>query len=38
LPARPRPLPPRLTAEEAAAHAAFVESLGEGAIWLARQA
>jgi DNA polymerase III subunit epsilon len=37
LPARPRPLPPRLTAEEAAAHAAFVESLGEGAIWLARQ-
>jgi DNA polymerase III subunit epsilon len=37
LPARPRPLPPRLNAEEAAAHAAFVESLGEGAIWLARQ-
>lgn len=38
LPPRPRPLPPRLTAEEAAAHAAFVESLGDGAIWRARPA
>src|SRR5262249_54915381 len=28
---RPAPLPPRLTA--AAAHRAFVETLGEGAIW-----
>jgi DNA polymerase III subunit epsilon len=36
LPARPRPLPSRLTAQEAAAHAAFVETLGEGAIWRAR--
>jgi len=36
-PARPRPLPPRLTPEEAAAHAAFVDSLGAGAIWHARQ-
>ncbi len=31
--ARPRPLPPRLTEEEAAAHAAFVASLGDGALW-----
>jgi len=31
--ARPAPLPSRLTAEEAAAHAAFIDSLGEGAIW-----
>ncbi len=30
---RPRPLPPRLTDAEAAAHAAFVETLGDGAIW-----
>jgi len=32
---RPRlePLPSRLTEEEAAAHAAFVETLGDGAIW-----
>lgn len=30
---RPRPLPPRLTEAEAAAHAAFVEALGDGAIW-----
>ena len=34
--ARPRPaaLPPRLTDEEGAAHAAFVEGLGAGALWL----
>lgn len=30
---RPNPLPPRLTADEAAAHAAFVGGLGEKAIW-----
>lgn len=35
---RPRaePLPPRLTAEEEAAHLAFVAKLGDGAIWLKR--
>ncbi len=35
---RPRPaaLPPRLTEEEAAAHAAFVTALGDGAFWLKR--
>lgn len=35
---RPRsePLPPRLTEEEAAAHAAFVAKLGDGALWLKR--
>lgn len=34
--ARPRPLPlaPRLTAEEAQAHATFVAALGEKALWL----
>lgn len=32
--ARARPLPPRLTAEEAAAHAEFVAGLGETAVWL----
>ena len=32
-PPRPRPLPPRLTAAEAAAHAAFVAELGEQALW-----
>ena len=32
-PPRPRPLAPRLTDDEAAAHAAFVEELGDGAIW-----
>ncbi len=32
-PQRPTPLPPRLTIEEAAAHAAFVETIGEAAIW-----
>jgi len=31
--ARPAPLPTRLTNEEAAAHASFVEGLGDGAIW-----
>jgi DNA polymerase III subunit epsilon len=31
---RPAPLPPRLTAEEEAAHAAFVETLGPDAVWL----
>lgn len=30
---RPEPLPPRLTREEAAAHAAFVEAIGDGALW-----
>lgn len=30
---RPAPLPPRLTPEEAAAHAVFVDGLGDGAIW-----
>ena len=31
--ARPRPLPPRLTGEERAAHDAFVARLGEAALW-----
>ena len=30
---RPAALPPRLTREDAAAHAAFVDTLGEKAIW-----
>lgn len=30
---RPRPLPPRLSPEEEAAHAAFVEKLGDAALW-----
>ena len=30
---RPGALPPRITAEEAAAHEAFVETLGDGALW-----
>ena len=30
---RPTPLAPRLTEEEAAAHAAFVEAMGDGAVW-----
>ena len=30
---RPTPLPPRITVEEAAAHAAFVAKLGDGALW-----
>ena len=32
-PPRPKKLPPRLTDEEAAAHSAFVEQLGEDALW-----
>jgi DNA polymerase III subunit epsilon len=32
-PPRPRPLPPRITEAEAAAHAAFVAELGEGVLW-----
>lgn len=31
---RPAPLPPRITAEEEAAHAAFVATLGDAAVWL----
>jgi DNA polymerase-3 subunit epsilon len=34
---RPAPLPSRLSAEESAAHAAFVEKLGPAAIWAKRQ-
>jgi DNA polymerase-3 subunit epsilon len=34
--ARPKPLPPRITAGEAAAHAAFVEKMGEAALWRKR--
>ena len=34
---RPVPLPSRLTDEEAAAHAAFVAKMGDGAFWLKRQ-
>jgi DNA polymerase III subunit epsilon len=30
---RPQPLPPRLTADELAAHSSFVATLGEAAIW-----
>ena len=30
---RPQPLPPRITKEEAAAHAAFVDGLGDGSVW-----
>lgn len=33
---RPQPLSPRITAEESAAHAAFIEGLGGDAIWLKR--
>ena len=33
---RPTPLPPRITEKEAAAHAAFVEALGDGALWKKR--
>lgn len=33
-PERPAPLPPRLTADDLAAHARFVETLGENAVWL----
>jgi DNA polymerase-3 subunit epsilon len=31
--ARPKPLPPRITKEEAAAHVAMIEALGDGALW-----
>lgn len=37
-PARPRPLPPRLTQAEADAHEAFVRELGEAALWRAAAA
>lgn len=30
---RPEPLAPRITKEEAAAHDAFVEAMGDGALW-----
>ncbi|RFU13807.1 DNA polymerase III subunit epsilon [Rhodobacteraceae bacterium W635] len=30
---RPRALPPRITQDEAAAHASFIEELGDGALW-----
>jgi DNA polymerase-3 subunit epsilon len=30
---RPKPLPSRITADEAAAHAEFVAKLGDGALW-----
>ena len=30
---RPQPLPSRLTHEEAAAHEAFIEAMGDGALW-----
>ncbi|MBL3568258.1 DNA polymerase III subunit epsilon [Rhodovulum sulfidophilum] len=30
---RPIPLPPRLTEDEAAAHRAFVQAMGDGALW-----
>ena len=30
---RPEPLSPRITKEEAAAHTAFIDSLGDGAVW-----
>jgi DNA polymerase III subunit epsilon len=33
-PPRPRPLAPRLTEAEAAAHAAFIATLGDGALWM----
>ena len=32
---RPRALPPRVTAEEDAAHRRFVDSMGEAALWRA---
>jgi DNA polymerase-3 subunit epsilon len=31
---RTKPLPPRITQEEAAAHEAFVKTMGDGALWL----
>ncbi|NEU36576.1 DNA polymerase III subunit epsilon, partial [bacterium LRH843] len=30
---RPTPLPSRITQEEAAAHASFIEEMGDGAVW-----
>ncbi|MFK7874989.1 MAG: DNA polymerase III subunit epsilon [Paracoccaceae bacterium] len=33
IPQRPRVLSPRLTQEERAAHSAFIEKLGDGALW-----
>lgn len=33
---RPTPLPPRLTAEEEAAHQAFLAKMGDAAVWLKR--
>ena len=30
---RPNPLPSRITKEDAAAHASFIEELGDGALW-----
>ena len=30
---RPNPLPPRITQDEAAAHASFVSEMGDGALW-----
>lgn len=30
---RPAPLPPRISKEEAAAHSAFVDDMGDGALW-----
>jgi DNA polymerase-3 subunit epsilon len=30
---RPTPLPSRLTEKESAAHAEFVEAMGDGALW-----
>ncbi len=30
---RPNPLPSRLTKDEAAAHDAFIDKMGDGAIW-----
>lgn len=35
---RPAPLPPRVTEEELAAHRAFIETLGEDALWLHHEA
>ena len=34
-PPRPRPLAPRLTDAEAAAHEAFIDTIGENALWRA---
>ncbi|NNE89676.1 MAG: DNA polymerase III subunit epsilon [Silicimonas sp.] len=30
---RPKPLPPQITSEESAAHAAFVDAMGQDALW-----